>query len=69
MSNDWKELTAPDELLAACKGLLKAHRVTASTSLPTTVQEAEKQLDVIWTAVEAATCRTRGQACRRVSCP
>lgn len=43
-----------DELLAACEGLMKAHRITVSTRPPETVEQAEKQLDAIRSAVAAA---------------
>ena len=42
-----------DDLLAACDGLLKAHRITISRP-PETVMQAEKQLDAIREAVAVA---------------
>lgn len=42
-----------DELLAACQGLMKAHRITAARP-PQTVEQAEQQLDDIRNAVAAA---------------
>ena len=42
-----------DDLMVACQGLLKAHRVTVARP-PKTVDEAESQLDVIRNAVAAA---------------
>ena len=43
-----------EELSFACKGLLKAHRITASPRPPETVMQAENQLDAIRSAVAQA---------------
>lgn len=53
-----------DELLAACQGLLKAHRITIARP-PKTVKQAENQLDAIRNAVavaEAAISAAKGGA-------